>query len=155
MKSNSINWRLVWQFGTMLCISMAVCFYVQMNSWKMSGDSEKVTAEQFASFYLATPGYKLDNLRGWGTCSYSETLPKGYIYFDCDEAPILNDANSYETGGDSIALTDKFLQQFGKNAYALLHSDDVICLRMKEDTAISRRFLLHNRKTKQYFFARL
>lgn len=121
----------------------------------MSGDVDRVTAEQLASFYLTTPISKLENLRGWGTCSYSETSPTGYIYFDCNEVPILNDAAQYEVGGDPVALTDIFLRQFGNKAWSLLHSGDLNCLRMKEGTLAPRRFVLHNRKTKQYFFARL
>ena len=121
----------------------------------MSGESDKVTADQFASFYLATPTAKLENLRGWSTCSYSETNPTGYIYFDCKEAPVLNDATLYETGGDPIALCDIFLRQFGNKAWSLLHSSDLVCICMKEGTTGPRRFLLHNRKTNLYFFARL
>lgn len=155
MKSNGTNWRFVWQFSIIACVIALLFFCIQKMEWKMSGESDKVSADQFASFYLATPIYKLENLRGWGTCSYSETNPTGYIYFDCNEAPVLVDANLYEAGGDPIALSDKFLRQFGKTAWSLLHSSDLICLRMKEGTSGPRRFLLHNRKTQLYFFARL
>lgn len=155
LRSDGFNWRLIWQFGLIACVIALLFFSIRKMEWKMSGDSDKLSAEQFAGFYLATPIAKLENLRGWGTCSYSEATPTGYICFDCDQKPLLTDANLYESGGDSIALADKFLQQFGPNARTLLHSNDLVCLRMKEGAALPTRYLLHNPKTKQYFFARL
>lgn len=121
----------------------------------MSGESDRVTAEQMAEFYLATSLDKLNDLRGWGTCTYSEASPTGYLCFECDGPPVLKDQNLYEAAGDSLMLTDKFLQQFGRKAWNLLHTKELICLRMKESPELPRRFFLHNKKTNVYFFARL
>lgn len=118
-------------------------------------DDEHLDAPSFAARYFTTPVDKLKGLKGVRTDNEGND---GVLYFESDSTPSLKDANSYKRGGDLINLSDRFYGTFpDKNAYPLFHTSEVDCLKMEDGqdrSSYKTRILMHNRKTKGYFFFR-
>lgn len=113
-------------------------------------------APSFAMKYFTTPVNDLKNLSG---VKLGDDGSKGAIYFECDSAPSLKDASSYKPGVDLVYLADHFYGEFPDlKTYPLFHSSEVDGLAMEDgmdqkQTMTMTRVLMHNRKTKGYFFS--
>jgi len=113
---------------------------------------------QFAALYFETPVPLMRKLEGTaylGVPSRPQFGYVGYIAFECDQEPVLRDAQQFKSGGHIIGLTDSFVTRFDAFAYSLLHARDTTCLRYIEPgNESSIRWFMHNKKTNKYFFRR-
>ncbi len=155
MKSNEINWRLVWQIGIPLCLSIFVYCFWDIMKHRLSKD--EITAEEYVGLYFETPTSKMHNLKAaWITAhpvpSRPDLGPSGCIYFDCDQTPLLKNFDQYKRGGDLLEVTHNFIKWFDKDAASLLPAKDIECFYMRPFNEC--RCLVHNKKTNRYFFIR-